>query len=244
MKTYKFLAIGKHHVNFCEDYLCTYDLSDSISINAVIDGCSSANESYFAATLIGKIIKKIAIEQQYKNWLNFNKIGSLATYLKSITKQIFDELLAIKNQLLLEQIDLLATILILIVDKKTNTAILLAVGDGLVCCDGILEEFEYENKPDYLAYHLNEDFESWYNLQTVRQFDNFQDISICTDGIFTFAKFDNEKYPAINFDIFDYLLKGKEESANLEILKKKIRHIEKEYGLAATDDLAIIRIRR
>jgi hypothetical protein len=242
MHTYKFLGIGKHHVDFCEDYICSYDLSDTIVINAVMDGCSSGNESYFASALIGKIIKKIAVEEQYKNWLNPNDTPALALYLKNITQKIFNHLLAIKNQLLLSQFDLLATTLLLLIDKKNNTAILLAVGDGLVYCDGILEEFEQANKPDYIAYHLDEDFEQWYRLQAIRTFSDVKDISICSDGIFTFANFDNQKYPALDIDIIEFLLRQNEDAKNTEMIKKKIRHLSQKYGLAPTDDLAIIRV--
>jgi serine/threonine protein phosphatase PrpC len=213
-----------------------------MTISAVMDGCSSGNESYFASALVGKIIKKIAVEEQYKNWLNPNELLSLPLYLKKISQQVFNNLLNIKNQLLLEQFDLLSTILLLITDKQNKNAILLALGDGLVCCDGILEEFEADNKPDYIGYHLNENFDSWYDLQKIRTYNHFKDISICSDGIFTFAHFDNEKYPLLDVDIVQYLLKDSSDSDNKEILKKKIRYLAKQYGLAPTDDLAIIRI--
>lgn len=96
--------------------------------------------------------------------------------------------------------------------------------------------------PDYLAYHLNENFEHWYSLQKTISFHNFKDISICTDGIFTFSNFDNQKYPKIDFYICEYLLKDYENHNNAEMLKKKVRYIERIYGLAPTDDLGIIRI--
>lgn len=41
----------------------------------------------------------------------------------------------------------------------------LVIGDGLVGIDGELHEFDQDTKPDYVGYHLKEDFEDWYSRQ-------------------------------------------------------------------------------
>ena len=47
---------------------------------------------------------------------------------------------------------------------------IIVVGDGLVCVDGKEYHFEQEDKPDYLGYHLNEDFNFWFEQQKQRNF--------------------------------------------------------------------------
>jgi hypothetical protein len=52
-------------------------------------------------------------------------------------------------------------------------------------------DFEQNNKPDYLGYHLNEDFEYWFTNQKRRiSKHGIKSFSLSTDGIFTFSKFD------------------------------------------------------
>lgn len=147
-----------------------------------------------------------------------------------------------KNILFLEKEELLSTLLIGVVDKKNQKGEFLAIGDGMFCIDGKVTEFEQDNKPDYFGYHLEEDFEKWFALQKQRiSVQQVQDLSICTDGIFTFEKFNNQKYqPSEN--LIDFLLKDKDGFENPNMLKKKVFEIEKNWGLKPTDDLGIIRI--
>jgi hypothetical protein len=59
----------------------------------------------------------------------------------------------------------------------------------VVCINGKITEFDRDNKPDYLAYHLHENFDHWYeSLQQKISFDRMSDVSIATDGILTFSK--------------------------------------------------------
>lgn len=112
----------------------------------------------------------------------------------------------------------------------------------MFCIDGIITEFEQDNKPDYFGYHLDKCFEKWYSSQKQRiSIEQFQDLSICTDGIFTFQKFDNQKYQTAD-NVIDFLLNDKDGFENQNMLKKKVFEIEKKWGLKPTDDLGIIRI--
>jgi hypothetical protein len=64
------LKIGSHHTNHCEDYLLTAEIGKNKMLCAVMDGCSMGTDSYFAATLTGKLLRKICREISYKEFLN------------------------------------------------------------------------------------------------------------------------------------------------------------------------------
>jgi len=188
MKIYSTLHIGDYHINHCQDYLFTGNIGDDKILCAVMDGCTMAIDSYFASTLVGKLLRKISIEKGYSELYSLETISNdIDSYLKSILKELFKELVIIKNQLLLERNELLTTLIILLIDKKTNRGIVLVVGDGLININGQMTEFDQDNKPDYLGFHLAEDFDTWYDNQKQKIFfDQIEDISIATDGIFMF----------------------------------------------------------
>lgn len=241
MTSYEIIQIGEHHTNYCEDYVLHTSLGDDKLLCAVMDGCTMAKESYFASTLIGKILKKIAKEISYKSFVE-GKNTANEVLLKKVVQQLFEELKNVKNILFLEQEELLSTLLIAVVDIPKRRGEFLAVGDGLVCINGEVIEYEQDDKPDYLGYHLNEDFEEWYSLQKQKQsIEQIQDFSISTDGIFTFKRFDHQEYQPSR-DLIDFLLKDNVGSQNQNMLKKKVFEIEKNWGLKPSDDLGIIRI--
>lgn len=108
----------------------------------------------------------------------------------------------------------------------------------------MITEYEQDNKPDYLGYHLDENFEDWYEKQNQRlRLSNIEDLSISTDGIFTFKKFDTEEYDEVTeSEIVDYLLIDRQEKESENMLLKKMIRIEKKWGLKPSDDLTIIRL--
>jgi len=207
-----------------------------------MDGCTMATDSYFISTLVGKLLRKIATEKSYKELYNLDTPADIDSYLKSILKELFEQLNQVKNQLLLGQNELLTTLLILLVDKKENQGVVLVIGDGLISINGKLTEFDHDNRPDYLGFHLNEDFDKWYANQKQKNiFDGIHDISIATDGIFMFTpvkKVDNvETINPINYLVID---KTNEETR--EMLNFKLKQLEHNYGLKPSDDLAMIRL--
>ncbi len=207
-----------------------------------MDGCSTAMESQFASALTGKILRKIALGKSYEEMYRKDRRDTLEEELQEIMKQLFNEIIAVKNTLFLDEKELLTTLLILLYDQKENKGIVFCIGDGLVCINGKIAEFENGNKPDYFAYHLKEDFENWYQNQTqIIIFDDLQDISIATDGISTFSKMrkaDAEE----NIHPVEYICIDKEYYNSEEMLFRKLKKLEHHYGMKPTDDLAVIRI--
>lgn len=247
MKIYQALQIGDYHVNHCEDYLFCGDIGNDKVLCAVMDGCTMAIDSYFASTLVGKLLRKITIEKGYRELYNLEQtFENIDCHLKSILNELFKELVVTKNQLMLDKKELLTTLIILVLDKKENNGIVMVIGDGLVVINGKITEFDQENKPDYLGFHLGENFENWYSKQTQKiVFDTIQDISIATDGIFTFLKVKQvermvETMETIN--AVDFLLLDNTHLDNLDMLNIKLKQLENKFGLKPTDDLALIRI--
>ncbi len=242
MKIYSVLQIGEYHLNHCEDYLFVGDIGDDKTLCAVMDGCTMGTDSYFVSTLIGRLLRKISIEKGYKELYHLECDLGIEDYLKSICKDLFTGLNKIKNELMLGHKEMLSTLIILLVNKKENKGIVLVIGDGLVSINGEITEFDHDNKPDYIGFHLNEDFETWFNLQKQKiTCNNILDISIATDGIFMFTpvkkSIETEKIDPIHFLLID-----KEKEEDEDMLALKLKHLEHHFGLKPTDDLAMIRI--
>ncbi len=181
-----FTRIGTHHVNQCEDAVGYFDIGENRSILVVSDGCSMGNYSHFAAELTIKSIKAIAKEEFYKEYVSSKKL-SLTELLRLTLQKLIDKYIKIKSFLNLETYDLLATVGLAIVDTAENEAIFTVVGDGLVVIDDQLIEFDNDNAPDYLAYHLADEFAAWHSKLHVQSESVNHYIALSTDGIYTFA---------------------------------------------------------
>ena len=242
MKIYSALQIGDYHINHCEDYLFIGDIGSDKILCAVMDGCTMGTDSYFVSTLVGKLLRKIAKETGYKELYNVATNIDIEGCLKSILKELFKELMLTKNQLMLDQKELLTTLIIMVVDKKMNKGVVLVVGDGLVSINGRTTEFDQDNKPDYLGFHLNEDFETWFGYQKQKiSISDIEDISISTDGIFMFRPV-KKVDTAEPINAIDFLLLDKTYEENEEMLTLKLKQLEHKYGLKPADDFAMIRL--
>ena len=244
MKKYELSVIGAFHTNHNEDASTIIEIDEDRLLIAVMDGCSMGTESHFASTLIAKLLRKIGKEISFRAFVEKTK-PKLEERLKGIMKQLFQELAQLKYQLHLERTELLSTLILGLLDKGSKEIELLTVGDGLVCYNGKLIEYEQDDKPDYLGYHLGEEFEVWFQNQTQKlRLKNVTDFSIVTDGIFTFKNFDGKEYePIAAEEIVEYFLTNENWLHQENMLKKKLLHIEDSYGLQPSDDLTIIRIK-
>ncbi|MEH0152857.1 protein phosphatase 2C domain-containing protein [Limibacter armeniacum] len=242
MRIYKTLYIGAFHTNYCEDFLVEEQIATDEKLIAVLDGCTMGTESVFASILFGKVLRNIAKRVFYEEFVSNSSI-SLTLKLKEVIRQLFVEAGIIKNQLGLETNELLSTLIIGIVNTESAEAEFFTVGDGLICVDGKLIEYEQDDKPDYLGYHLNDNFEEWFESQQQRySVSEFKDLSICTDGIFTFKNLDNKSGQKSETEIIHYLLIDSKLSEHNNFLDRKVRLLKSEWNHIVTDDLAIIRV--
>ncbi|MBY0485573.1 MAG: protein phosphatase 2C domain-containing protein [Flavobacteriaceae bacterium] len=243
MKIYSAIQIGAYHQNNCEDHFYIGDYGKNMILCAVMDGCTTALESHFASTLVGKILKKICIEKGYKEFVEHEQESlNIEENLKSVLKDLLNELKMIKNQLMIDSKELLTTLIILLFDKNSEAGIIVAIGDGFVNINGEITEFEQDNKPDYLGFHLSEDFETFYNSQKQKiEFKTIIDLSISTDGIFTFENLSTKKNKE-EINVIDFLTKEKTNCEKDDMLHLKLKKLENEFGLKPTDDFCMIRI--
>lgn len=225
------LQIGAYHIQHCEDYLFHDYIGSEKLLCAVMDGCTIGTDSYLISTIVGKLLRKIVKERHYLEFLHPSP-QTLSQQLKSILQQLFNELKQLKNQLQLEQREMLTTIIVFLLDKEHGTGLI--IGDGVVSIDGQIKVFEQDNKPDYLGYHLQEDFDSWYAKQAFMSISAYEDLSISTDGISSFTALEGGES---DIDPLSYLL------TDPGILDKKLKYLEHQAGLKPTDDVAIIRVR-
>lgn len=240
MKLYTTLQLGAHHTHHCEDYLVTASLGSEKILCAVMDGCSMGTDSYLVATLTGKILRKIAREIAFREFAE-KRTALLPDLLKAILRQLFHELKQLKSALQLERDELLTTLVIAVIDAKEKAGEFMCIGDGVIDINGSLFEFDQDNKPDYLGYHLHEDFEHWFNMQQQRLSEKgIINFSLSTDGIFTFSRFDNNVYEASD-NVIAWLLTDDTYNGSEHMLSRKVAEVKMNWGLVPTDDLAIVR---
>lgn len=180
-------------------------------------------ESVFASILFGKILRNIAKQKFYEEFVSHCN-SDLKTNLMEVIQKLLSDTVKIKNSLGLDTNELLSTLIIAIVDTQNVKAELLAIGDGLVCKDGKLIEYEQDNIPDYLGYHLSEDFESWYHsLGQKLSIDHFNDLSISTDDIFTFKNLTDKSRQRSEREIINHLLIDQTGVEHDNFLVRKVR---------------------
>jgi serine/threonine protein phosphatase PrpC len=243
MKIFELTQIGEFHINHNEDFLIVNEIDESIKLIAVMDGCSSGIDAHFASILIGKILKKIASQQAYKVFAE-NKKAVFNNLLKTISFQLFEELQNIFCFLDLKREEILSTLILAVIDVQNKKADILIVGDGLVVINDKIFEFENDNKPDYIGYHLNSDKETWYEENTAKlSFTQINNLVISTDGIFTFKNFDGKTYPNIDQnEINKRFFSDESDLENPKKLFKCLLELKDEYGISPSDDLTMIRI--
>lgn len=199
-------------------------------------------ESAFAAMLFGKALRNISKAFYYEDFLKPSSI-LLSDKLKEVLKRLFETVKLIKNQLGLDTPELLSTLVLGLVDEESLQAELITIGDGLICHDGNIIEYEQEDRPDYLGYHLGKNFETWFASQLQRNtIRGFRNLSICTDGIYSFKNFKQSPKQKSELEIIDFLLINNDLSEHNNFLERKLRFIKKHWQHEVTDDLAIIRM--
>lgn len=183
MKIYTVLGRGKYHPVYGEDFILYQRLNDAVFVAAVMDGCSSGKESFFASALYGKSIRKslFTLRQACVSEKNGPKSIDVPSF---ILRQLFDDLQKSMKLLALGLDEVLSTLLLLVLDIKNKSASVTISGDGLIACNGEIYEIDQQNVPDYMAYHIGLGFEKWLKNHT-KQFDfkKIRDISISTDGV-------------------------------------------------------------
>ncbi len=243
MKIYHYARIGTYHINHNEDSLAIHELSDQHKLLAVMDGCSMGIDSHFCATLVAKLLRKIGKEIYFKTFVE-KQLPSSTELLRSILRKLFKELKHCKQLIDLKRNELLSTLVLAIINTQEQSAEVMVIGDGIVYHNGIPHIFDQDDRPDYLGYHLQEEFEEWYARQSQCLFLNqLQDFSIATDGMLSFRKQQETNDEELaELDLLSFLLNDQEGAESENLLFKKVKRLKDKYDLHHTDDLSIIRV--
>ena len=242
MKVDKFKRIGKHHLNHCQDSVGIYEIGSDRYVLLVCDGCSMGNDSHYVSELIQKIIKFIAKEESYRE-LALSELRSLGEIRKVVLQKLFVRLQEIYQTTGSDKYDYLATVVLMIVDSASKQIVYTVIGDGVIAIDNQILEFDQQNKPDYIGYHLDKDFQEWYstlNQQGEAKWN--RSVSVATDGIMTLTDgYDNYASDDLLLEVTKDLL------TSLDIFKQnqiqnKIDKYHKDQSLAFNDDIAIARL--
>ena len=239
----KITRIGSFHVNHCEDYVLYTEIGKDRILLAALDGCTMGAESYFASTLFGRLLRKITKAEFYREYITA-QTPAIEEQLRRVFSSLFREVVQAKDMLQLERNELLTTVVLGIIDVQEQQGEVVCVGDGVVCVDGKLTEFGQNNQPDYLAYHLAEDFATWYAQVDQRiVIEQFTDLTLSTDGILSFVDRNTTQVDESVLDqLIQYLVIEDPELENENALVKKLNRIETEWNMINTDDLGMVRL--
>lgn len=246
MKVHSIIRKGSDHPVFCEDFLVR-EKSGRFFLGAVFDGCSGGDDSHFASSLMGKVFRQILDTGA----IHGNSMEEISKeFMSKFVKKLFEARVVLD----LQDNDMLATFIMIMYDTVKGEALTMTVGDGIICCDGEIFELEndrfkftnpeqYTNMPDYISYDLVELgldknlFDVWFDRRvTLMKFIDPQDISVSTDGLYTFNA------PVEEIDILNYLLIDDKWMKNKIMLSKKVNLLRTRYKTVHKDDISIIRL--
>lgn len=243
MKTYTHLSAGKYHPISGEDFLYQHFLGENFIVGAVMDGCSSGKDSYFASTLYGKSLHKscraLPNMKEIKPDFDLEKLDkeSIGSF---ILAQLFEDIKKIRRTLFLDVEEILSTLILMVFDVRNNSAWINISGDGLVVYNGTVKEIDQNNMPDYLSYHLDIRFEDWIKNHTqTMELDEVRDISISTDGIMKLKPADNN---CVKIDPVEYLLIQHPDDKPENYLNALHRNLLSNLNYISYDDMGIIRL--
>ena len=244
MKIYSHLSAGKLHPVNGEDYLYHTFLNDHLLVAAVMDGCSSGKDSYFASAVYGKSLHKtcrmLPNMHEVMPDLDLKKMDKEAIG-SFILGQLYEDIKKTKRLLFLDVNEILSTLILMVYDQKDHSAWVNISGDGLVVCNGGIHDIDQSNMPDYLAYHLDKAFDSWIARHTkIMEFSEVRDISISTDGL---QKLKEDPWRSVaNFDVVKDILVKIPESTDEQFLSHQIRNMIERKNYVPYDDIGFIRV--
>jgi len=149
---------------------------------------------------------------------------------------------------LLDEDELLSTLVLFLYDKTKNKGVINIVGDGVISINGEITIIDQNNIPHYLAYYLDdindqEEFNAWYKKETaVYPVSKLTDITISTDGVLSFYPVKTPEKDKTEINPVDYLIKDEYLLHNKAMLGRKCKILYKKYQIQNADDLGIIRI--
>ncbi len=241
MLIHQFIKRGSNHPDYCEDYTIISEKDDYI-LFAVFDGCSSGTESHFASAFTGKIVRASFQNLAIKN--NDKPEDLIKTLLFKTIKDLKKQ----KAGLLLDEDELLSTLILFLYHKNRKEGIINIIGDGVISINGKMHIIDQNNIPHYLAYYLDdinkqEEFNTWYKKEVaVYRVNELKDLTISTDGVLSFYPVKTQEKDKLEINPVNYLIKDEYLLLNKAMMGRKCNILYKKYQMINADDIGIIRI--
>lgn len=239
----RYLERGTFHPVYSEDFQVQTH-TGGFKIFGVFDGCSAGKASHFASALLGKLLRKASLMATYPSALPAYGISSdqaldSVDYVRFVlAKILFQELRRCRKDLMLDKEEMLATLVLAVMNPDMDQVALLVAGDGFFSLNGHLTKIDQEDRPNYPAYHLNRPFEQWYEEETFQlEASDVTQFAISTDGADTFC--DARHNPPPGPSTAEYLLAhpfGAQDS-----LQSRVGELVQQ-GYRPQDDVAMYRI--
>jgi hypothetical protein len=239
MEIQTLIAKGASHRNFCEDFLIQAKIAPQWTLAAVSDGCSSGKDSHLASALSCKLLRHAA---------SVSLPGAVGSA-EEVLVALLHRWLALLGQTIqssgLSTDEMLATLLVMLYNADTQTACLLALGDGLIAIDGHIHEIDQHNIPDYPVYHLHETEAqlTQYITSQCRTVRHPQQIHLATDGVLSFSPVQTAGSEEPPPSVAEYLFYDHSFSHTPNSLSRKFNILHKRFQMLPADDVAIVQIR-
>jgi len=236
-----FKRIGIHKTNYCEDYAIAEVHGQDRIVCAVMDGCSMGTDSYLASSLLGKLVRKATKDSEYQEFYRKRK-DQIEVTLEKLVVSVFNDVKVANQVFRLADDELLTTLIIAVYDLVDKEIISYSVGDGLLSINNETIEYEYDNRSDYVGYHLDKDANLFFReVGKMKHRKDVTSFALSTDGILAFRQLEEPKLRApAEAEIVSYLLRSEEFRSSPNWVQNKVDKLADKYGLYPTDDLGIV----
>jgi hypothetical protein len=236
MQIYQTVHRGYLHKEFCEDFCTTFVVQKHFFVGIVSDGCSSGKDSHFASALSVKLLRKIVCQT------DFSLGNAMQITIKNILNQFIQELKRVGEELQLDDLELLATVLLVFYDSQTKISYVLSLGDGVIVIDDTVHEIDHDNMPNYPIYHKHEDVANLEQYFFAHYFEitNAKNIAIATDGVMAFQP-ERREDSQMEINVANFLLIDSSFAKNNNMLQRKMNILRTQHNLIPSDDVAVVR---
>lgn len=207
-----------------------------------MDGCSSGRESHFVSSLYVKSLQKTCLtlpqlEDPGDGGLQLSDFEGSALG-RIILEHLFEDVKAMAKLLSLDKAELLSTVILLVHNSEKEECYINFSGDGFYAVNNELIEIDQQNMPDFMGYHLKEEFDSWFDNHTLpKQFSKVKSVCISTDGISKFL----DKKKGRNEDP-ETIFQSLTQHPPNKTLEDNFRTLLQDTQLVPYDDVALIRL--
>lgn len=242
------------HPNHCEDNYFVFE-DDSKVVGAVLDGCSTGNNSHWASQTFAYSLNKIRLETDNFSLFDHAPVRWEESTLEVVNRLRMDIRCSV-NVLGLTDMELLTTVVLFVYDKVSKTLYVKFFGDGTIIYRDV-DGFKYltndeENAPLYLSYFLNisdDEFGRYVSSRRTEILRGVDEFCICSDGIDSFVNLKDGKLDRripVRFLCEDsylgHLSAGLGKKFNILANRNDdIKYSDDHYWWSIQDDLTIIR---